>query len=161
MAVRGSTGKRLVARSIPDWRSYWYSAFYSVLVSQTGCNERKMSPSFFFFFLMSLLSSHWACACCWRVINTAALPCQAFLFAKAGNEGFSSISALKPQSKGKYPDDPVSEHDHRSAFLHLLQRLLLDAIIDGPKSNQRYCPRGKHSQLRSVPGQLQLHRRCS
>ena len=49
MAVRGSTGKRLVTRSIPDWRSYWYSACYSVLVSQAGCNGRVTSPPFFFF----------------------------------------------------------------------------------------------------------------
>ena len=44
MAVRGSTGKRLVTRSIPDWRSYWYSACYSVRVSQAGCNGQVTSP---------------------------------------------------------------------------------------------------------------------
>ena len=49
MAVRGFTGKRLITRSIPDWRRYWYSACYSVLVSQAGCNGRVTSPPFFFF----------------------------------------------------------------------------------------------------------------
>ena len=46
---RGSTGKRLVTRSIPDWCSYWYSACYSVLESQAGCNGRVIlsSPPFF------------------------------------------------------------------------------------------------------------------
>ena len=44
MAVRGSTGRRLVTRSIPDWRSYWSSACYSVLVNQAGCNGRVTSP---------------------------------------------------------------------------------------------------------------------
>ena len=43
------TGKRLVTRSIPDWRSYWYSACYSVPVSQAGCNGRVASFPFFFF----------------------------------------------------------------------------------------------------------------
>ena len=46
-------GKRLVTRSIPAWRSYWYSACCTVLVSQAGCNGRVTSPPFFllsFFF---------------------------------------------------------------------------------------------------------------
>ena len=54
--IVGFTGKRLVTRSIPDWRSYWYSACYSVLVSQAGCNGRVTSPRFFFFFIVGLKS---------------------------------------------------------------------------------------------------------
>ena len=54
-----SSGKRLVTRSIPDWRSYWNSARYSVLVSQAGCNGRGTSPPFFFFFFFFFLPSQW------------------------------------------------------------------------------------------------------
>ena len=57
MAVRGSTGIRLVTRSIPDWRSYWHSACHSVPVSQAGCNGRVTSPRLLLLLLLLLLCS--------------------------------------------------------------------------------------------------------
>ena len=55
MAVRGSTGKRWITRSIPDRTPHWWTACYSDLTSQAGCYGRVPSTPFFAFFSSSFL----------------------------------------------------------------------------------------------------------